>query len=104
MRVPVAWLLVGILASAATQGPKDAASWTGSGWRLIHQEGSVQVYSQANAEGKPMGIRGISRARVRFEVLASVLLDVPAYPEWMKQLRESRVAERRSRNTSRTRS
>ena len=96
MRFPLPCLLAGLLACASAQGAKDPLKHSDSGWQLIHQEGPVLVYSQPNVEGKPMGIRGISRARVRFEVLAAVLLDVPAYPEWMKQLRESRVVERRS--------
>ncbi|MFZ1376064.1 MAG: START domain-containing protein [Geothrix sp.] len=96
MRFPWPCLLAGFLVCGSAQGVKVQTTPLDSGWELIHEEGPVRVYSQPRAEGRPMGIRGISRARVRFEVLASVLLDVPAYPEWMKQLRESRVVERRS--------
>jgi hypothetical protein len=96
MRFPLAWLLAGLLTTASAQSPGELARSTDAGWQLIHEDGPVQVYAQPTRPGQPLGIRGISRARVRFEVLAAVLLDVPAYPEWMKQLRESRVVERRS--------
>jgi hypothetical protein len=85
----IAGLLIALSVIAANDPGK-------SGWTLIKKDGDIQVFTQNETAGQTLGVKGVCRTTVRFEVLAEVLLNVEAYPQWLNELKESRIIEQNS--------
>jgi len=64
------------------------------GWVLASSRDGMEVWNRPTSDGRTAWIKGVATDDVPMEVLGEVLLDVPRYPLWMRQLRESRVVER----------
>ncbi len=82
------WIVYGLLFSVAYSNEAE--------WVKITTDEETQVFIQEAQNGRPMGVKGVNVATVRFEVLAEVLLDIASYPEWMEELKESSIIETKS--------
>jgi hypothetical protein len=65
-------------------------------WVQIQNDPSLQVYMQKQTPTMPLGVKAVSQVQIPFEVLATALLDVASYPDWMEELKEASIVEQAS--------
>jgi len=63
-------------------------------WKLIRESDGIQVYSRMEEGSQIVSFKGVSKEKVGIDTVASILLDIAAYPSWIKYIKESKVIKR----------
>jgi len=63
-------------------------------WSLLRESDGIQVYSRMIEGSQIVVFKGVSRENADIDTIASILLDIPAYPSWIEYIKESKVIKR----------
>jgi hypothetical protein len=63
-------------------------------WKLIRESDGIQVYSRMEEGSQIVSFKGVSREKVGIDAIASILLDIAAYPSWIEYIKESKIIKR----------
>lgn len=69
-----------------------------SGWELAQKSEGISIYTRAVEGSKIAEVKGVVVLNTRIEVVAMVLRDIAAYPQWMPGCKETQLVERFDEN------
>lgn len=87
----IGYLIAGITLYAVCVAPLLADERP---WELVRESDGIKVYSRMIEGSQKADFKGESEENVDIDTVASILLDIPSYPAWIKYIKESRIIKK----------